>query len=216
MDHRTAFEADGYVVVHDLLDPAVVDELNVRVDRFLRDVVPAMPRDEVFLEDRARSQTLKQLQHMELHDPWFRAFMEEGPMRELAEHLLGGAVVPRNLQYFNKPAGDSRPTPPHQDGAYFMLEPCEAVTLWLALDAADEDNGCVRVVRRSHRQGLRPHVRTDTLGFSQAIADYPMTVTWTTRSRSSPAPGICCGTTRSPSTGPTPTAPPNAPAGRWG
>ena len=94
-------------------------------------------------------------------------------MRELAEHLLGGAVVPRNLQYFNKPAGDSRPTPPHQDGAYFMLEPCEAVTLWLALDDVDEENGCVRFVRGSHTNGLREHARTDVLGFSRALRSYP-------------------------------------------
>jgi ectoine hydroxylase-related dioxygenase (phytanoyl-CoA dioxygenase family) len=36
----------------------------------------------------------------------------------------------------------------------------------------DEENGCVRYVPGSHRQGLRPHASTDVLGFSQGISGY--------------------------------------------
>ena len=53
-----------------------------------------------------------------------------------------------------------------------MLEPCRALTMWLALDEVDEENGCVRYVRGSHQEGLRPHSRTQTLGFSQGISDF--------------------------------------------
>ena len=44
-----------------------------------------------------------------------------------------------NLQYFNKSPGANKPTPPHQDGYYFMITPCEAVTMWLALDEVDDE-----------------------------------------------------------------------------
>ena len=44
--------------------------------------------------------------------------------------------------------------------------------MWLALDEVVEENGCVRYVRGSHREGLRPHNRTQTLGFSQGISDF--------------------------------------------
>ena len=53
-----------------------------------------------------------------------------------------------------------------------MLEPCHALTMWMALDPVDEENGCVRYVRGSHLLGLRPHGRTQTLGFSQGITDF--------------------------------------------
>ncbi len=76
------------------------------------------------------------------------------------------------MQYFNKPAKIGKATPPHQDGYYFMLEPCEAVTMWLALDDVDEENGCVRYIKGSNHKGMRPHGRTQTLGFSQGIQDY--------------------------------------------
>ena len=96
----------------------------------------------------------------------------DGKPRELAEELLGESVVGKNLQYFNKPPGFGKFTPPHQDAYYFMIEPCRALTMWLALDKVDEGNGCIRYVRGSHMQGLRPHARTETLGFSQGISDY--------------------------------------------
>ena len=63
-------------------------------------------------------------------------------------------------------------TPPHQDGYYFRLEPNEAVTMWLALEDVDEENGCVRYVPGSHKLGMRPHGMTGTLGFSRGITDY--------------------------------------------
>jgi phytanoyl-CoA hydroxylase len=106
-------------------------------------------------------------------DPWFQQVFTTGKFRETAEQLLRGPVVPKNMQYFNKPPGIGQPTPPHQDGYYFMLDPCEAITMWLALDDVDEENGCVRYVRGSQRSGLREHQRTQTLGFSQGIVNYP-------------------------------------------
>ena len=99
--------------------------------------------------------------------------------------LLEGPVIAKNLQYFSKPPGTGRPTPAHQDGYYFMLEPCEAVTMWLALDEVDTENGCVRYARGSHLEGVRDHSRTNTLGFSQGIPDYP---TEQDRGREEPLP----------------------------
>ena len=54
-----------------------------------------------------------------------------------------------------------------------MLDPCEALTMWFAIDDVDEKNGCVRYVKGSHQMGMREHSRTQTLGFSQRIANYP-------------------------------------------
>lgn len=127
----------------------------------------------VFYDELGDRSSLKQIQHLGDHDPWFHELLTNSRFREVAEALLGGPVVPKNLQYFNKPPRTSKPTPPHQDGYYFMIDPCSAVTMWLALDPVDEENGCVRYVRSSHRDVMREHVRTQTLGFSQGIADYP-------------------------------------------
>ena len=101
--------------------------------------------------------------------------------KRLAEILLEGSVVGQNMQYFNKPTKIGKPTPPHQDGYYFMLTPCEALTMWLALDEVDEKNGCVRYVRGSNHLTMRSHSQTNTLGFSQGITDDGQITIWLTK-----------------------------------
>jgi phytanoyl-CoA hydroxylase len=170
---RSELNANGYVVLPGYVNGRQLDELQSKIDQFIRDVVPAMPSEYVFFEDKQRPETLKQLQSLHEYDEFFAQLFLEGRFPALAAALLDEQVVPSNIQYFNKPPGVGQATPAHQDGYYFKLEPCEALTMWLALDAMDEENGCMRYVRGSHRRGMRSHGRTNTLGFSQGIADYP-------------------------------------------
>jgi phytanoyl-CoA hydroxylase len=169
---RHQFEVDGFVAIPGFLGPSEMAALYDNVERFIRDIVPRLPPEHVFYEDKARPETLKQLQVMNEHDRYFADIFGDGPFVRLAEELLNDRVVGKNLQYFNKPPGAGQPTPAHQDGFYFKLDPPEALTMWLALDDVDEENGCMRYIPGSHRRGMRPHARTNVLGFSQGITDY--------------------------------------------
>ena len=169
---RTGFNTDGYVYLPGFLGSDGAEEVLTHLDRYVRDVVPDMPKTEVYYESIEDTGTLKQLQRMHLYDSYFESLFTTGPIRSLAQTLLNDEVVPVNMQYFNKPPRIGKPTPPHQDGYYFMLDPCEALTMWLALDHVDTENGCVRYIPGSHRTGVREHGRTNTLGFSQGIVDY--------------------------------------------
>jgi phytanoyl-CoA hydroxylase len=168
---KAEFDRLGYVAVGGFLGAAEVEELRGEVARYLREVVPRIPPRDVYREVPG-DDSVKQLIRMNRYDEYFGALLSGGRFVGLAELLLGGPVVGKNIQWFNKPAGLGRATPPHQDGYYLMLEPNEAVTMWLALDEVGEDNGCLRYVAGSHGRGLRRHERTETLGFSQAIPDY--------------------------------------------
>lgn len=170
---KTRFNKDGYIAIKAFVSGTELEEISDNVARFIREVVPSLPREHVFCEDKDDISTLKQIQQMGVYDSYFNRWMEKSPFRKMAEVLLDGKVVAKNLQFFNKPAGSGKPTPPHQDGYYFMIEPCFALTMWFALDDVDEENGCVRYIPGSHLEGLRPHGRTKTLGFSQGIMDYP-------------------------------------------
>jgi phytanoyl-CoA hydroxylase len=167
---RLSFERDGFVALRSFVAGDTLSELNANVERFIRDVVPRLSPAQAFHEQDG---ALKQIQRMGDHDDWFGELFTRGRFRALAELLLQGPVVPKNLQFFDKPPDSNRATPAHQDGHYFMLTPCRAVTLWLALTAVDEQTGCLRYVRGSHRRGMREHARTQVLGFSQGITDYP-------------------------------------------
>lgn len=163
------FDRDGYVRVPGVLSAGEIAEIHQQVERYVCDVGPTLPREHILYEDKARPDTLKQLPRMHEHDAWFNALIQQGAMRDLAEQLLRARAIPQSLQWFNKIPALGQPTPPHQDGYYFMLTPNDAVTLWLALDPVDEHNGAVQYLPGSHRQGLRHHRRSTVLGFSLCV-----------------------------------------------
>ncbi|RAJ94524.1 phytanoyl-CoA dioxygenase PhyH [Larkinella arboricola] len=169
---KESFRTDGYVFLPGFLSTEEVRELNESVKNFISEQVPVMPHEQVFYEDKDDPATLKQLIDMQKYNPYFDRMLNNSRFRQLAESLLEDAVLPKTLEYFNKPPKIGKPTPPHQDNYYFMLKPAEAVTMWLALEDVDAENGCVRYVKGSHRHGVRPHGRTQTLGFSQGITDF--------------------------------------------
>lgn len=170
---RPSYDDDGYVCVSPLFDALKMAEINAELARFIADVVPQMPAAQVYYEDKADKTSLKQIVKMFEHDSYFERLMLDSPVREIAQEVLQEEIVPINMQFFNKPAGIGQPTPPHQDGYYFHLTPCRAVTGWLALEDVDTENGCIHYVRGSHKHDeFRKHGLSGVLGFSQGMTDF--------------------------------------------
>jgi phytanoyl-CoA hydroxylase len=169
---RARFENDGYVLIRGFYSPAEVADLTARFARLIAEQVPAFPATDAFYETKGRPETLKYLPRLQNHDAYFAGMLKDPRFVELGEGLLGDGVAPQGIEWFNKCSRIGQPTPPHQDGYYYMIEPNEGVHFWMALDEVDEANGCIRYVRGSHRRGIRDHVRTTLLGFSQQLADF--------------------------------------------
>jgi phytanoyl-CoA hydroxylase len=166
------FREDGFVFLPGFLSEDEISVVHEHLEKLILEKVPSMPPEHVFYEDRNDLSSLKQLQTLYTYNPFFYGMMFNSRFEQLAKLLLDDAVIGKNMQYFNKPPRIGQPTPPHQDGYYFMLKPNEALTMWLSLDNVDEENGCVRYLKGSHLKGMRPHAKTQTLGFSQGISDY--------------------------------------------
>lgn len=169
---KQAFESDGFIVLRSFLSDKEVDEVRQQIATYLRETVPTLPPMDVFYQKIGDSSSIKQLPRLSEHDPFFHNLLHGKRFKEIADFLWSRGAIPRDAAYFDKPASISDPTPPHQDGYYFHITPCVALTMWLALDHANHENGCVRYVKGSHRLGMRPHDRTDVLGFSQGIVDF--------------------------------------------
>jgi len=170
-NQQPLFERDGFVVIRQLLPQDELAKLEQNVDRYIRDVVPSLTDADAFYEDRARPDTLKQLQRMG-QDAFFASYGRHPCWVSVAESLLGEVAIAEQPEWFNKPPGTNHVTPPHQDNYYFCLTPPSVLTIWLALDDVDAENGCLRYVAGSHQRGFRTHARSKILGFSQGISDY--------------------------------------------
>ena len=169
---KADWDRDGFVVIRGFLGSRDVADLRAEIDRYIAEVLPGVPAHDMMYEIAGKPETMKRLGHMSNYDEYFRDLIYRGKLVRLAELLLDGEVVPQYCQLFNKPARVGDETPPHQDGFYIPLVPQEALTMWLALDRADESNGCMRYVRGAHKRGVRPHRLTNIVGFSQGITDF--------------------------------------------
>jgi phytanoyl-CoA hydroxylase len=169
--YKSAFDREGFVIVPQLLDLPEFAELCANLDRYIHDVVPTLPDSHAFYVEKGQTETLKQMQHMGV-DPFFRDYRKHPKWLGLARALVGEDIEAQEPEWFDKPPGTLSPTPPHQDNYYFNLQPPNVLTIWMALDGVDGENGCLRYVAGSHRRGIRPHGRSNVLGFSQGITDY--------------------------------------------
>jgi len=88
--------------------------------------------------------------------------------------LLGEDVIGWGSHYFCKTPRDGKRVSWHQDASYWPLTPSKTVTVWLAIDAADTENACMRFIPGSHLYGhLTWSLSEDDEGnvLNQTIAD---------------------------------------------
>lgn len=81
---------------------------------------------------------------------------------DLVAGVIGDDVILWGCHVFCKPAGVGYETPWHQDGHYWPIRPLATCTAWVALEPSTRENGCLRVIPRSHAERrLYPHLNED-------------------------------------------------------
>ena len=75
------------------------------------------------------------------------------PILDLVEDIIGPNFVCWGTHFFVKLPGDPKSVPWHQDASYWPLTPSKTVTVWLAIDDADRDNGAMKVIPGTHDKG---------------------------------------------------------------
>jgi len=90
-------------------------------------------------------------------NPALQALAEDPSLIRVAGRILGGKPALYQDMALIKPPG-GREKPWHQDRAYFNLtQTTRILGVWIALDEATPENGCMQVVEGGHRQGPRVH-----------------------------------------------------------
>ncbi|XP_033111833.1 probable alpha-ketoglutarate-dependent hypophosphite dioxygenase isoform X2 [Anneissia japonica] len=169
-EEKEFFLDEGYVKLIDFLSPDEVGAIRSELDRYQKEVVPDLPPKRAFFEKKDDASSVIRLERMADFDDYFKDLSESPAFNGLADILLGVDCEPNNVQFFSKPPG-AKDTPPHQDGIYFMHD--KGITFWLALDDVDAENGAMSYIPKSHKLGELKHNKTDQLGFSKALDEFP-------------------------------------------
>lgn len=88
-------------------------------------------------------------------DPALFDWLLADEVLDLVEPLIGPDIALWSSHFISKPPGTGRRVPWHEDSAYWgqVLDPMEVATVWLAIDPATPDNGCMRVIPGTHHHG---------------------------------------------------------------
>lgn len=82
---------------------------------------------------------------------WIEFGIEERILNSIAQ-FIGENIILWGCAFFAK-RGEGKRTPWHQDAAYWPIVPMAACSAWIAIDHATRDNGCMRIIPRSHKVG---------------------------------------------------------------
>jgi hypothetical protein len=158
------FHRDGYVTLQDVMSEEELLPIEGEFQRFITGQVPGMGRDFCDMSgpyDRKFDEfSLVNAVLPRRYEPGIRDNLFEKRSASVARQLVGEAATLDYDQFLAK-----RPNKPdavftwHQDLGYWPTgtpEPLTA-TCSLALDDADEENGCLKVVPGSQKGELRPH-----------------------------------------------------------
>src|SRR3569833_1530812 len=150
------FRESGFLLGPRVYDEAAAERLRQRLD----DVIEgrAAKKPEALRNMLGGSeQVVVQVVNIWEADDLFREHLYQPEICAMVSQLIGHPVLRvwhDQIQY--KPPKVGGPTNWHQDHPYWpLIQPADLVSAWVALDDADEENGCMSMVPSSHLWG--PH-----------------------------------------------------------
>lgn len=141
------YRRTGHLTVPRVFDDEQIDAARADLAQWAKAFVETMADDQRgwYLEptETARS-VLRKLDHPVFHRPVFRSFAADPRLVSMVRQLIGPSISVFFSQVFMKPPEVGGPKPIHQDNFYFGPDDLEAtLTVWIALDDATVDNGCL-------------------------------------------------------------------------
>lgn len=127
---KLAFERDGYAIVRGFVPEPVLAEIRTRAAEVLRS------------RPSAGGKFTNVTKGLEKSDSYFHDLLNAGSHVPVLEMLMGQKPEPTTASFFTK-SEHSEEIHPHADAL-------EGGVIWIALDEANRDNGCMHFLKGSH------------------------------------------------------------------
>src|SRR3982751_332561 len=153
IDH---YQAEGWVIPQFRLPPERVETMREALDELIRNNPGVRPEKLVSAHiEGDNGEGVRGSRH-------FLDLAMDPEIVELVSGAIGEDVILWGCHVFCKPPAEGYETPWHQDGHYWPIRPLATCTVWVALEESTLENGCLRVIPRSHRDHvLHDHLHED-------------------------------------------------------
>jgi len=184
---REAYFRDGFLVIPELLSPEDVASVKESLRKMVRTYAPDREKADMetdaggrvefrkrdgplfFQLEKHAAPDFEDLDTLELQVRKFMWFEKEaaiferilGPesrMQAIVRELIGDDPLLYQSMALIKPPRIGSTKPWHQDNAYFSVQPLESICgVWIAIDEATVQNGCMHMLRGQHNAGAFRH-----------------------------------------------------------
>lgn len=181
---REVYARDGFFIRPNAFETNEIDVLRDKVE----DLVTCIETANVLTTEQKKTilkrntkatatsgaASLGSIWRLHLFSAAVRAHIRDPRRLDVVTDLVGPDLFCPNDLYFFKPPGTGQPIAWHQDSWYFkntfvssVGETIDTASIgtWLALDDADEENGCLWVVPGSHHMGVVDHTHVKKEAF---------------------------------------------------
>ena len=163
---RGFFEERGYLIVPDLLDDDEIAASRAEIKRLHQLATDLHTREdplrghfqrEPFAHNHNHGDLpiLRKIENTRNFSDFFARLSAHPNLVSTIQNLLGNDLLLFRSTLMLKPALHGSAHALHQDSAYWPMEPPALATASIALDDATSQNGCIKVIPRSHHWGLQ-------------------------------------------------------------
>ncbi|GIX07319.1 MAG: L-proline 4-hydroxylase [Candidatus Poribacteria bacterium] len=172
-----AYQRDGFLAFDRLLPESEVDALVARLQELVESpptglriqVEPRVQRGEA--QAPSYFESIRKVEGLVENDELFLRLARHPEILPRVQDLLGEELLMFRDALMMKPPKIGSEKPYHQDSAYWRIEPMDLCSIWVALDDATLENGCMRIIPGSHLWGLLEHKRIRDFQVDESTLD---------------------------------------------
>ena len=144
--------------------------ISYRENGYLLDLPPIYTRDEMgqmnaelpqLLALLKPGETAKDIREWHETSLFLYDIVMNPKIHDLVEGILGPNFFVWASNFFIKEPFNKSTVGWHQDAYYWPMSPHNTVTVWLAFDDVDSDNGAMKLIPGSHKHGIIKHRRSE-------------------------------------------------------
>ena len=148
-DQQAFYHANGYLIgLPAIYTPAEMEQLNAELPHLLSLLQPG--------------ETAKDIREWHETSTYLFDIGMNPKIHDLVEGILGPNFYLWASSFFIKEPHNPATVGWHQDAYYWPMKPHHSVTVWLAYDDVDEENGGMQIIPGSHKAGLLKHARSQS------------------------------------------------------
>ena len=163
------FHRHGYLVINDAFSLTEVEEALAGMTHLMDgkcpdfraiQFEPTLVKRKNEMDAEERRNAIRKVFRFVDHEPRMKAMAAHSGLISVLEQIIGDTPALFQDMALVKPPRYGSEKPWHQDCAYFNLqEGTTVVGVWIALDEATPENGCLHIIPGSHNEGPMIHFK---------------------------------------------------------